>query len=219
MRALNAALALVDNIIKSKSTTSEVNDIQQELLLEMLKLQCDCTLKELTIKTNKLLKTSVPNIAMTADKISLSSIVKGVLDSAIDTVWGLQLKSLRDIGNSLSSPFLVILIMIIYIKGKILCCEDIIANPLTPVVIEYLEIIGTAITELSNHFLDFKDTDSKDDENSTPESSFSSLETVRQNMIGKFLSDVESTKNAKVLSSVSSNTTKAYNAMKVSSLL
>ena len=108
--------------------------------------------------------------------------------------------------------------MIIYIKGKILCCEDIIANPLTPVVIEYLEIIGTAITELSNQFVNFKDTDSKDDENSTPESS-SSLETVRQNMIGKFLSDVESTKNAKVLSSVSSNTTKAYNAMKVLSLL
>ena len=102
MKALNAALALVDNIIKSKSTTSEVNDIQQELLLEMLKLQCDCTLKELTIKTNKLLKTSsLPNIAMKADKISLSSIVKGVLDSAIDTVWGLQLKSLRDIGKNI----------------------------------------------------------------------------------------------------------------------
>ena len=99
MKALNAALALVDNIIKSKSTTSEVSDIQQELLLEMLKLQCDCTLKELAIKTNKLLKTSLPNIAMTADKISLSLIVKGVLDSAIDTVWGLQLKSLRDIGK------------------------------------------------------------------------------------------------------------------------
>lgn len=100
-----------------------------------------------------------------------------------------------------------------------MCCEDIIANPLTPIVIEYLEIIGTAITELSNHFVNFKDTDSKDDENSTPESSSSSLETVRQNMIGKFLSDVESTKNAKVLSSVSSNTTKAYNAMKVLLLL
>ena len=99
MKALNAALALVDNIIKSKSTTSEVNDIQQELLLEMLKLQCDCTLKDLTIKTNKLLKTSLPNITMTSDRISLSLIVKGVLDSAIDTVWGLQLKSLRDIGK------------------------------------------------------------------------------------------------------------------------
>jgi len=68
----------------------------------MLKLQCDCTLKELTIKTNKLLKTSsLPNIATKADKISLSSIVKGVLDSAIDTVWGLQLKSLRDIGKNI----------------------------------------------------------------------------------------------------------------------
>jgi len=99
MKALNAALALVDNIIKSKTTTSEVNDIQQELLLEMLKLQCDCTLKDLTIKTNKLLKTSLPNIVMISDKISLSSIVKSVLDSAIDTVWGLQLTSLRDIGK------------------------------------------------------------------------------------------------------------------------
>ena len=101
MRALNAALALVDSILKSKSCSSEISDIQKELLMELLKLQCDCTLKDFANKTNKLLKSSSlpsPNIMMKSDDISLSSLVKGVLDSAIDTVWGLQLSSLREIG-------------------------------------------------------------------------------------------------------------------------
>jgi hypothetical protein len=201
MRALNSALTLVDSITKSKSCGSEINVIQQELLIELLKLKCDCTLKDLANKTNKLFKSSslplsssIP-IIMKSDDISLSSLVKGVLDNAIDSVWALQLCSLRDI-------------------GEVLCCEDIIANPLTPIVLEYLDVIGSAITDLSDHFIGFKDT--KDDENNTPDLSSSSLEIVRQNMIGKFLSDVESAKNINVLSSVPNNTTKAYNAaMKV----
>lgn len=196
MKALNAALALIDTIVKLKSATTEITDIQKELLFEMLKLQCDCTLKELDIKTKKLLAlslvSSLPTISMKTDNISLSSIVKGVLDNAIDTVWELQLQSLSEIGN-------------------VLCCEDIIVNPLTPVVLEYLEIIGIAINELANHFIDFKDNEDKDDENSSPDSS-SSLENVRQNMIGKFLSDVESTKNTGVLSSNANNNSKTYNA-------
>lgn len=196
MKALNAALALMDTIVKLKSATTEITDIQKELLFEMLKLQCDCTLKELDTKTKKLLAlslvSSLPTITMKTDNISLSSIVKGVLDNAIDTVWELQLQSLSEIGN-------------------VLCCEDIIVNPLTPVVLEYLEIIGIAINELANHFIDFKDNEDKDDENSSPDSS-SSLENIRQNMIGKFLSDVESTKNTGVLSSNANNNSKTYNA-------
>lgn len=196
MKALNAALALIDTIVKLKSATTEITDIQKELLFEMLKLQCDCTLKELDTKTKKLLAlslvSSLPTISMKTDNISLSSIVKGVLDNAIDTVWELQLQSLSEIGN-------------------VLCCEDIIVNPLTPVVLEYLEIIGIAINELANHFIDFKDNEDKDDENSGPDSS-SSLENVRQNMVGKFLSDVESTKNTGVLSSNANNNSKTYNA-------
>ena len=97
---MNAALTLVDNIERSKSANFEMNDIRQELLLEMLKLQCNCTLGELVINTNKLLKVSSPQLhnLNIQYNINLSSIVKCILDNAIDTVWELQLKSLREIG-------------------------------------------------------------------------------------------------------------------------
>ena len=155
-------------------TTATVKELKAEILLELVKHNCLCSLRSLECYHSTSYKNRT--VEVVADQVgNVDEFLRAIFDIVIEQAWLLQLRSLRNLHD-------------------ILCIYSLMSHSLTPAVAQYLQVVQQVVrdifsfhAQLSGQKMDIHADSSAS--STTPVKS--QLEAIRHSYIGNLLSDVE----------------------------